>query len=395
MPLAPAPPAAPPSSEPQSAPRLRVLDLLRFLAAGAVVLFHFTARDHHRWQGGLPAEVFPELSQVTRYGYLGVHLFFVISGFVILSSAWGRPVGSFAASRVSRLYPAFWAAVLLTATLRYLWPSFEARSPAEVLVNLTMLQDLFGVPRVDGVYWTLWVELQFYLVVAVFMRIGITAPRVLAFAAAAPLLTVPATLAVPALSRTFTLVEWLPLFCAGMVVYLMRRDGPSRLAWSALGVDVGAAVLLSVVNTTSAIDQVASGMRTSPTVVALGVVACVALVAGATLIPRMAQVDSRLLTRAGLLTYPLYLTHEYTGWASIEALSSYLDPYPALLLSIGVCVLVAVLVHLVVERRVQQPMRRYLEWRLRAPQTSAALAPADLAAVGVAPTAGAFAGRRR
>ncbi|MFI2753271.1 acyltransferase family protein [Cellulomonas sp. P22] len=312
---------------------------------------------------------------MTRYGYLGVHLFFVISGFVILSSAWGRPVGSFAASRVSRLYPAFWAAVLLTATLRYLWPSFEARSPGEVLVNLTMLQDLFGVPRVDGVYWTLWVELQFYLLIAVFMRAGITTKRVLAVAATAPAFTVPATLVFPDLIRTFTVIEWLPLFCAGMVVYLMHRGGSSRLAWLALAIDVAAAALTSVVNTTSAIDQVASGARTSSAVVACGVVLCVALVAGATLVPRVARVDSRFLTRAGLLTYPLYLTHEYTGWASIEVLATHLRPIPALVLSVGVCLVVAGLVHLIAERSVQKPMRRYLERTLGAPRTSAAPAP--------------------
>lgn len=342
-----------------------------------MVLFHFTARDHHRWQGSLPADMFPDLSQVTRYGYLGVHLFFAISGFVILASAWGRPVGSFAASRLSRLYPAFWAAVLVTATLRYLWPGFDARSPSEVLVNLTMLQDLFGVPRVDGVYWTLWVELQFYLLIGLFMRVGITGARVLGFAALVPVVTVPATLLLPDLVRTFTLIEWLPLFCAGMVVHLMHRHGPSRLAWLVLAVDVAASAWASAARTAGAIDRVASGPATSPMLMALGVVACVGLVAGATLIPRVARVDSRALTRAGLLTYPLYLTHEYIGWASIEVLSSRLAPYLALLVAVGVCVLVAVLVHLLAERPVQQPMRRWLEARLGPSQASPGMAPRE------------------
>lgn len=50
--------------------------------------------------------MFPVLSEVTRYGYAGVNLFFVISGFVILMSVWGRTAPQFIASRVSRLYPA-------------------------------------------------------------------------------------------------------------------------------------------------------------------------------------------------------------------------------------------------------------------------------------------------
>lgn len=317
------------------------------------------------------------MSAMTRYGYLGVHLFFVISGFVILMSAWGRSVGSFVASRVSRLYPAFWAAVLLTASLRYLWPGFEARSPGEVLVNLTMLQDPLGVPRVDGVYWTLWVELQFYLLVCLFIRIGLTERRVLLLAAAAPVLTTPLTLLTPHLAGMWTLVEWLPLFCAGMVICLIYRSGPSRARWAVLALNVLAATSISAVVTPGAIDAVSSGQPTSPAWVAGGVVLCVAVVMVATLVPRVRDVEWRGLTLAGLVTYPLYLTHEYLGWAAIEVLSPNLGRYWALLLAIAACVAVAVLLHLVAERPVQRPLRRRLE-RLLRPRRTADPAPGAL-----------------
>ena len=317
------------------------------------------------------------MSAMTRYGYLGVHLFFVISGFVILMSAWGRPVGSFVASRVSRLYPAFWAAVLLTASLRYLWPGFEARSPGEVLVNLTMLQDPLGVPRVDGVYWTLWVELQFYLLVCLFIRIGLTERRVLLLAAVAPVVTTPLTLLSPHLAGMWTLVEWLPLFCAGMVICLIYRSGPSRARWAVLALNVLAATSTSAVVTPGAIDAVSSGQSTSPAWVAGGVVLCVAVVMLATLVPRVRDVDWRGLTLAGLVTYPLYLTHEYLGWAAIEVLSPSLGRYWALLVTIATCVAVAVLLHLVAERPVQRPLRRRLE-RLLRPRRTADPAPGAL-----------------
>ncbi|WP_082812503.1 acyltransferase family protein [Cellulomonas timonensis] len=370
------PPPAAAEEVPAPPPRLRVVDLLRFVAAAAVVLFHFTARDHGRWAGGLPSEVFPHASAITRYGYLGVHLFFVISGFVILMSAWNRPVGSFVASRVSRLYPAFWAAVLLTASLRFLWPGFEARSPAEVLVNLTMLQDPLGVPRVDGVYWTLWVELQFYLLICLFIRVGLTERRVLALAAAAPVVTAPLTLLSPHLTGRWTLVEWLPLFCAGMVICLIYRSGSSRARWSVLALNVVAAMLTSAATTPGAIDAVSSGTSTSPAWVAGGVVLCVALVLLATLAPRVRDVDWRGLTLLGLVTYPLYLTHEYLGWAAIEVLSPRLGRNWALLLAIAACVAVAVMLHLVAERPVQRPLRQRLE-RLLGPPSPARTAPRE------------------
>jgi peptidoglycan/LPS O-acetylase OafA/YrhL len=348
--------------------RLRVLDLLRFVAATAVLLFHFTARDHARWAGGLPAEVFPHLAPVTRFGYLGVHLFFVISGFVVLASAWGRSTGSFVASRASRLYPAFWAAVLLTSVLRWAWPGFEARTPGEVLVNLTMLQDPLGIARVDGVYWTLWVELQFYAVVALLVRAGPTSRRVVGFAVVAPSLAAALTLVRPGVAGPWTLLEWLPLFGAGMVLCLIHRDGPRPALWCVLALDALLAAVVAAVRTPRAIDAVASGHATSAVVVAAGVVGVVALVAAATLVPRARACGPRWFTAAGLLTYPLYLTHEYVGWAAIEVLSRHLRPVPALVLASAVCLGVAALVHRTAERPFQARLRHVLDRVLDPPR---------------------------
>lgn len=348
-----------------SAPRLTVVDLLRFVAAMAVLFFHFTARDHQRWGQELPYQVFPWLSEVSRYGYLGVHLFFVISGFVILTSAWRRSGGAFVASRVSRLYPAYWLAVLLTATLRWLWPSFDGRTPTEVLVNLTMFQDLFEVPRVDGVYWTLWVELQFYLLILLFIRVGLTLRRVLVVAAVVPLVTVPLSLMDLGWFGRFTLIEWAPLFCAGMVISVLYRTGHRPIAWAVLALDTAAAVVMSQVKTIGAIDSIASGHTTSPVLIGVLVVACVAAVAAAALLPALTRTDWRVFTLLGLLTYPLYLTHEYVGWATIEVLAPHLGRFGTLALAILVCVAVAVLVHRVAERPFQRRMRRGLEHLLR------------------------------
>src|SRR5918997_2759048 len=68
-----------------SANRLVALDGLRFAAAAAVLLYHFTATSSASgyWEATGP-QAFPLLNPVTRYGWLAVELFFVISGFVIL-----------------------------------------------------------------------------------------------------------------------------------------------------------------------------------------------------------------------------------------------------------------------------------------------------------------------
>jgi len=141
-----------------------VLDGLRLCAALGVVAYHFTGFEPGvRKAWGVPAtQAFPGLTQVTSYGWLGVELFFLISGFVICMSCWDRDAGAFFRSRVIRLFPAYWAAVAVTFTVVALFSDFDRVSMPDALLNLTMLNRPLGVKSIDSVYWTLWVEACFY-----------------------------------------------------------------------------------------------------------------------------------------------------------------------------------------------------------------------------------------
>lgn len=101
-------------------------------------------------------------------------------------SGWGRPLRSFFASRVARLYPAYWVAVVLVTLVFALpWVAYDAVPPSDALVNMTMLQESVGAERVLGVDWTLWVKLRFYVLFALFVVVpGATRGRVLVFCAA-------------------------------------------------------------------------------------------------------------------------------------------------------------------------------------------------------------------
>ena len=138
--------------------RILELDSLRGIAAIMVVFFHYSTRFD-----GLFGHS-PPLDWGFPYGHLGVHLFFIISGFVIfLTLQRTKKPLDFVVSRLARLYPAYWAAVLLTfaAVAWFGLPNREV-TPGQMVVNLSMLQSFVGVPAVDGVYWSLRIELTFY-----------------------------------------------------------------------------------------------------------------------------------------------------------------------------------------------------------------------------------------
>ncbi|HEX5245418.1 MAG TPA: acyltransferase [Tepidisphaeraceae bacterium] len=140
--------------------RIKGLDVLRGIAAASVVVYHYTSnydRVYHHMSP--PAFSF-------HYGALGVQLFFLISGFVIfMTLERTRRSVDFVRSRFSRLFPAYWAAVLLTFVTLHL-AHLPGRTPSvgRAVANLSMIQGLFNVGPVDGVYWTLQVELCFYTI---------------------------------------------------------------------------------------------------------------------------------------------------------------------------------------------------------------------------------------
>lgn len=127
--------------------RLLELDSLRGLAALGVCLFHF---------------------DVFKYGVAGVDLFFMISGFVIfMSVSNGDSIKSFWVSRVIRLFPSYWISIVIAivCTLLLVHDKIQLKWNF-VLGNVLMLQPLFKTTCLVGVYWTLYVELTFYILIS-------------------------------------------------------------------------------------------------------------------------------------------------------------------------------------------------------------------------------------
>ena len=348
--------------------RLGMLDVLRFVAAAAVVGFHFLARDSPAWGGAVPDEV-AGAGQWAAYGRLGVPLFFVISGFVILMSSWGRDVPDFVASRVGRLYPAYWVSVALSVVISFvLWPPYAEffggrESASDAVLNLTMVQQAFGAPSVNGVYWTLWYEARFYLLVALLMLVGMTRGRILAFAALWPVAGAIADQAGSELLTTLLLPTYAPFFAGGMLLYVIYRDGHDRGTWLLVGLQAVMALHYSLRIHENAL-TVLTPFAPSSAVIAVLTLACFGLVALATL-TRVAHWNARWMVAAGALTYPIYLLHENLGWLVIAKLRGTLGAWGAIGVAVVVALVASWLLHRLVERPFGPVLRRVTADMLR------------------------------
>lgn len=150
-----------------------VLHGLRGLAAMAVLLFH--------WRGSFPGlsialESAPFLGREwdllfpIRFGWMGVDWFFVLSGFLLAGTLWKRRLSwptaaRFWQRRFLRIYPGVWVQLAILLLLLQATGMLRNFRPSEAIGNaLLWLQPLpGGVKPYNGVYWTLPIELGFYL----------------------------------------------------------------------------------------------------------------------------------------------------------------------------------------------------------------------------------------
>jgi peptidoglycan/LPS O-acetylase OafA/YrhL len=327
--------------------RLEGLDALRGIAAIMVVLFHYTY-DYQQHFGHTA-----ELPLYFSIGKYGVELFFMISGYVILMTLdRTRSIGNFAFARFSRLYPAYWCAVATTFVVASLvgMPTWRVDF-ATFAINLSMLQEFFGVRHVDGVYWTLHAELRFYVLIAAVVWAGLRRHLILIFVAlvlfdgVARYLDWPRS--VPGLWRLYVLIplEYLGLFLIGVVLYESRKD------WKLAYVPVLAACVIVASMPHGAYRQ-------------LMLSACAAVVFVAirwnsklwTMIPG--------LSFLGSISYPLYLVHAVIGIAVIHRLErDGVPPLAAIAAAMTVALALAAANTYLVERPAMRRLRNWYRMR--------------------------------
>jgi peptidoglycan/LPS O-acetylase OafA/YrhL len=348
--------------------RLYEVDLLRILAALAVLTYHYL---FSAYAGGLSPLHFPHAGVVARYGYLGVDLFFLISGFVVLLSAWNRTPRSFLVSRAVRLYPAYWVAVTLTALVSVLFG--QGRFPISLpqyLANLTMFNSLPDIKNIDVVYWTLWAELRFYALILLLTVVGITRHRVTVFLWA----WLAATFAfeaglLPGVADLVLNTQFSHYFIAGMALCLIHRNGASPQPFVILALALANAIPRGI----GFADRV--GIRYgaelhAPVVVAV-IVASFAIMLLVALRVTASWARAWFAT-LGALTYPLYLIHAHIGFVVFERLGPHVNATLLTLATVAAMIAAAIALHQYVEKPLAPRLKRLLGPRVSRESAAAA-----------------------
>jgi len=324
--------------------RFEYLDLLRLLCAGAVVLFHYGAVASY--SGVLPAG-FYLVPNVVVYGQFGVHIFFMISGFVITLSARGRGPLAFLWARFLRLYPAYWICCTITAlTLLAAGPIHQTLwTPNAVgyVVNLTMLQSFLHTPDVDAAYWSLAAELRFYALVALclLVRIRIDALWLLAAWLAVCLIS---PYAPPVLGKA-AMVNFAPYFIIGVLI--QRLAEPRHTAVKLALIGTALMLVARYVFQQHEIHVARNFNPYEPTIAVAVVWGGALLVVACVFAPQPNARLTRLFSKIGATTYPLYLLHCAFGFALMARLQNMAPP---LMVAVGVTALVVALVLLISEK---------------------------------------------
>ncbi|TPQ27142.1 acyltransferase [Bradyrhizobium guangdongense] len=371
-----------------------LLDPLRFATALGVAVFHQMFWSWAWVSVGVPGfertvaadVIYPSAAPYTWFGWVGVEVFFVISGFVIANSASKSSPTEFLLGRALRLYPAVWVCATATLLVLVLFGSGKASEFIVPYIHaMTLVPKGVTAQWLDGVYWTLAAEVAFYGLVFCAMLTKKVTLRHLAFG-----LTI--------YSAVFNAVALLVLSCTTpsdlpYLVMLMFRVPCAAFLLShgcffALGIWLfisanrqltaleRIAVAVTVISGAAEIYFFASFFLTSITAIAdqSALVPIMVWLAAVGLIAWCAKRNRRATTTTsreapaywrtlGLITYPLYLTHNVVGTAIIRVLvDAGLDATMAVWVQLGLLVLICWFICAKIEPAIRSAMTKAIAY---------------------------------
>lgn len=353
------------------------VDLVRFVCALMVAAFHigFSCWASPTSGGSRILEnsyAFPNLAWLLWPGWVGVEIFFVISGFVISASAEKASAVSFVKGRMLRLYPAAWVCATITLLLL-----INENDPKTFAYPTTMALFPLG-PWIDGQYWTLGVEIAFYALIFMLIAAG-GLSKIFHVAAALGIASTCYTIAVALgvdqlqfLSHgvwRLTLLNYGADFAIGVLLlaFAQRRFSRAKL-YLVLFLLIGVAAEIYVHaagmsgRTTNAPFELVDRWPLPFALFLIGVGAIMASVRYSSRIAQAPQSVRSMIRAMGLATYPLYLIHFSIGIALVRNLvRAGVPPLAAFIGTLIALTLIAFAIASYIEPRIRAIMRRMLD----------------------------------
>jgi peptidoglycan/LPS O-acetylase OafA/YrhL len=326
--------------------RNNIIDAFRGVAILSVVAFHFTVR----WA--------PPRSSVDLYGYegtfdptfnvlaFGVHLFFIISGMVItMTILRSANVWEFGFKRFARIYPAFAVATSLTFLCMQSGPELFRTDPWDYFSSLLIDSSLLGGRPVDGVYWSLVVEVHFYaFVAAAYLALGHRFWLGLLCLAAISSATF---LVVPGFSARFLLAPYWPFFLAGIAMWYWVFENARSRALACL--TIAFVCYITTYNTTHT--------NAPALLIDVYLLGTILLLLFALNLHPTARFP--LLSTVGRVSYSIYLVHQYIGVSLIGAATrAGISGWVSLIAATTVVFAVGAVLYLIVEQPCNQALLR-------------------------------------
>jgi peptidoglycan/LPS O-acetylase OafA/YrhL len=313
---------------------------------------------------------YPELYLGTWFGWIGVQIFFVLSGFVIAYSAEGRTAFDFGKNRILRLYPAAWICATITAVTLLL---LRLQTPSELLrpwlASITLFPER---PWIDPVYWTLGIEMSFYAIIFLLLAcrafhlleriaIGIGVMSSLFWILGALFADHFVREHFPSRLLGLVLVKHGCFFAIGAITYVISRRGLSPLRIVAMLTFVAAGLIQVGYTTASESQEIANrGLAIVPQFVLL---LSILLIFVSIRCP--SNRDSRFarwMRVVGLATYPLYLFHQIVGAAVMRIVALHGGTrWSALAIAVSLCVGGSLLIANLLEPPIRNRLRKWLD----------------------------------
>lgn len=293
--------------------RLDYIDVLRVVALSSVILFHYLFSSISR--GELTSVNRSPLFGIAQYGYLGVELFFMISGFVILYSTQNRTALDFWKRRFWRLYPMYWIGMTFVFLVSNLW-FWRSNGPglSQYLFGFTMFPTAFGVEWVDPAHWFLARELQLYVFISFFLLLGLgkKLPQIFIYWAI--------TMMVWNLLNLKNHGFWyfsgfFSFMCGGAIIFSIREWG-----WTPMRtIGLLAAYIAGMDSRVSLVKWLDENRKSPHSGLVIGIiVTSIYLIMLATLSNKITAWNAKWVGIAGAVTYPLFLIHDRLGRMSMQ-----------------------------------------------------------------------------